>query len=261
MNPADQISHRQIEELIPYARNSRTHSDQQILQIAASIKEWGWTIPVLIDENNGIIAGHGRILAARKLGIETVPVITAEGWSEAKKRAYVIADNKLALNADWDNELLATEISDLKLENYNIDLLGFSDDELQAVMADQDKDIDIDEEEIYTKKVDTPCYEPSENKPILRDLFDDSRTIELIDEIKESSLPQEEKDFLMLAAARHTRLNFQLIADYYSHASEECQQLMENNALVIIDFDKAIERGYIQMSEKISQQYVKEHEQ
>lgn len=261
MNPADQIAHRHIDDLIPYARNSRVHSEQQISQIAASIKEWGWTIPVLIDENNGIIAGHGRILAARKLGIETVPVITAEGWSESKKRAYVIADNKLALNADWDNELLANEIADLKLENYDTDLLGFSNDELQAVMADEGKELDIDEEEIYTKKVDTPCYEPSENKPILRDLFDDSRTIELVQEIKESSLPQEEKDFLMLAAARHTRLNFQLIADYYAHASEECQQLMENNALVIIDFDKAIERGYIQMSEKISQQYSKEHEE
>jgi hypothetical protein len=260
MNPADQVQRRSIDSLIPYARNSRTHSEEQVLQIAASIKEWGWTIPVLIDESDGIIAGHGRIQAARKLGITDVPVIVANGWSEAKKRAYVIADNKLALNSDWNNELLAAELSDLKLENYNVDLLGFSNDELQAVMSDGNKETDLDEEEIYTKKVDTPCYEPSDQKPSLRDLFDDTKTIELIDEIKSSALPQEEKDFLMLAAARHTRLNFQLIADYYSHASEECQQLMENNALVIIDFDRAIESGYIQMSEKISQQYTKEHE-
>jgi len=95
-----------IETLIPYARNSRTHSDEQVAQIAASIKEWGFTTPVLVDEDGGIIAGHGRTLAARKLGMTEVPVLVARGWTDAQKRAYVIADNKLALNAGWDNELL-----------------------------------------------------------------------------------------------------------------------------------------------------------
>ena len=97
--------------LIPNARNARTHSDEQIAQIAASIKEWGWTIPVLVDEAGGIIAGHGRVLAAQLLGIETVPVMIA-GWSDAKKRAYMLADNKLTLNGDWDLEQLAIEIGD-----------------------------------------------------------------------------------------------------------------------------------------------------
>jgi ParB-like chromosome segregation protein Spo0J len=93
----------------PYARNSRTHTDEQVAQIAASIREFGWTNPVLLDEQDGIIAGHGRVLAARKLGAPTVPCIVLDGLTEAQKRAYVIADNKLALNAGWDEELLAIE--------------------------------------------------------------------------------------------------------------------------------------------------------
>jgi ParB-like chromosome segregation protein Spo0J len=95
--------------LIPYARNARTHSDEQVAQIAASIKEWGWTTPILVDEGGQIIAGHGRVSAARTLGVKDAPVMVATGWTEAQKRAYVLADNKLALNAGWDNELLALE--------------------------------------------------------------------------------------------------------------------------------------------------------
>lgn len=104
MNPADKVEKWKISKLIPYARNARTHSDEQVAQIAASIREWGWTTPVLVDEQGGIIAGHGRTLAAHKLEMTEVPVMVAKGWSDAKKRAYIIADNKLAQNADWDNE-------------------------------------------------------------------------------------------------------------------------------------------------------------
>ena len=111
---------RNIGEIIPYARNSRTHSEEQVAQIAASIKEFGWTNPVLIDEENGIIAGHGRLAAARKLGHTEIPVIELTGLSEAQKRAYVIADNKLALNAGWDTEMLVNELRDL--EGMDIDL-------------------------------------------------------------------------------------------------------------------------------------------
>lgn len=95
-----------IEKITPYARNSRTHSDEQVAQIAASIREWGWTNPILVDEDGGLLAGHGRLAAARKLGLTQIPTMVAKGWSEAQKKAYVIADNKLALNAGWDLELL-----------------------------------------------------------------------------------------------------------------------------------------------------------
>ena len=129
-NPADKVEKRTVSSLIPFAKNSRTHSDEQVAQIAASIKEWGWTVPVLIDTDSNIIAGHGRLMAARKLGMEEVPVMVADGWTESQKRAYVIADNKLALNAGWDNELLSLELNDLKDIGFDIELTGFSLDEL-----------------------------------------------------------------------------------------------------------------------------------
>jgi len=122
---------RNIGEIIPYARNSRTHSEEQVAQIAASIKEFGWTNPVLIDEENGIIAGHGRLAAARKLGHTQIPVIELTGLSEAQKRAYVIADNKLALNAGWDTEMLVNELRDL--DGIDLSLTGFTIDEINAL--------------------------------------------------------------------------------------------------------------------------------
>lgn len=132
-----QITNRPIDVLIPYARNSRTHSDAQVAQIAASIREFGWTNPVLIDGENGIIAGHGRVLAARKLGMNTVPCIELSGMSEAQKRAYVIADNKLALNAGWDDAVLAVELQELGDLGFDLDLTGFSADEIAALKPEE----------------------------------------------------------------------------------------------------------------------------
>lgn len=134
--PADKVERRKVSELVPYARNSRTHSPEQVSQIAASIGEWGWTMPILVDEAGGIIAGHGRIMAAQKLGLDDVPCMTATGWSEAKRRAYVIADNKLALNAGWDDEMLSVELSELGDLDFDLSLTGFDDDELSALLAD-----------------------------------------------------------------------------------------------------------------------------
>ena len=130
---AEKIEKWAIEKLIPYARNARTHSDEQVGQIAASIKEWGWTTPVLVDEDGGIIAGHGRTMAAKRLGMREVPVMVARGWSDAKKRAYVLADNKLALNAGWDDSMLALELKELGETGFDLDLTGFSLDEINAL--------------------------------------------------------------------------------------------------------------------------------
>ena len=141
-----QIEIRSIDDITPYARNSRTHSDEQVAQIAASIREFGWTTPILIDEEGSVICGHGRLLAARKLGQAEVEVIVARGWSDAKKRAYVIADNKLALNAGWDMELLALELADLKEFDFDLGLTGFSDEELSKLLPDKtDGNTDQDE--------------------------------------------------------------------------------------------------------------------
>jgi DNA modification methylase len=145
---SENIENWQIERLIPYAKNARTHSDEQVAQIAASIKEWGWTMPVLIDEGGGIIAGHGRTMAARKLGMTEVPVIVATGWTDAQKRAYVIADNKLSLNSGWDNEMLALELGELGEFGFDIDLTGFTTDEIAALMPEQIEPGLTDEDEV-----------------------------------------------------------------------------------------------------------------
>lgn len=128
------VSYRRIEDLIPYARNARTHSDDQVARIAGSIKEFGWTNPILVDGENGIIAGHGRLAAARKLGMSEVPVIELDGLSDVQKRAYIIADNKMALDAGWDDELLKIEFEDLKIEGYDLDHTGFSEVEIGNVL-------------------------------------------------------------------------------------------------------------------------------
>jgi hypothetical protein len=132
--PADQIVKRQVADLTPYARNSRQHSQAQIAQIAASIKEWGWTQPIIIDDEGGILAGHGRLLAAQHLGLEEVPCVVATGWSEAKRRAYVIADNRLAETATWDQAMLATELQDLAALDYDLALVGWDGEELAALL-------------------------------------------------------------------------------------------------------------------------------
>jgi len=124
-----------VDRLIPYARNSRTHSDAQVAQIAASIKEFGFLNPIIIDGDNGIIAGHGRVLAARKLGLNEVPVVEAAHLSDTQKRAYIIADNKLALNAGWDNELLALELGELGDAGFDLDLTGFELNEISALLT------------------------------------------------------------------------------------------------------------------------------
>ncbi len=131
------LERRSVSDLIPYARNARTHSDGQVAQIAASIREFGFTNPVLIDADNGIIAGHGRVLAARKLGLADVPVLVLDYLTDAQRRAYVIADNKLALNAGWDDEALRAEIEALGEDEFDLTLLGFDEAELNALMAEK----------------------------------------------------------------------------------------------------------------------------
>jgi DNA modification methylase len=131
--PADKVERWPIAKLIPYARNARTHSEEQVSQIAASIREWGWTNPILVTEKGSIIAGHGRVLGARKLGLADVPVMVARGWSKAQIQAYGLADNKLALNAGWDEAMLALEIGELQELGFDIGLIGFTDTEIAAL--------------------------------------------------------------------------------------------------------------------------------
>lgn len=128
--PADSVERRPVADLTPYARNARKHSPKQVDQIVASIKQWGFTVPVLVDEDGTIIAGHGRVMAANKMGLQEVPVMVARGWTEPQRRAYVLADNQLAANSSWDQDLLAVEMGDLKAADFNLTTIGFSDREI-----------------------------------------------------------------------------------------------------------------------------------
>lgn len=135
--PADAVERRAVGELVPYARNARLHSDAQVAQIVASIREFGWTQPILIAEDGTIVAGHGRVLAARELGLETVPVLVARGWSDEQRRRYTLADNKIAENSTWDEDLLSVELRELDLRSRpagELAALGFSESELAAVL-------------------------------------------------------------------------------------------------------------------------------
>lgn len=142
------ITYRKVEDLIPYVNNSRKHSDQQVAQIAASIKEFGWTNPILVDKDKGIIAGHGRLMAARKLKMGDVPTIELSHLSDAQKKALVIADNKLALNADWDTQILSLELSELQDIGFDLDILGFDANELNALLDPEEVEGLTDEDAV-----------------------------------------------------------------------------------------------------------------
>jgi ParB-like chromosome segregation protein Spo0J len=244
-----ELEHVPLGTLIPYARNARTHSPTQVSQLAGSIAEFGFTNPVLIGADNVIIAGHGRVLAAEKLGLEEVPVIRLGHLTDAQRRAYIIADNKLALNAGWDDELLRVELADLEEMGVALGLTGFSDDELAALMADPEAGGGGDR---YTREIKAPIYEPTGENPPVAALIDDTKTRELVEQIRAADLPEDIAAFLERAAERHTVFNFAKIAEFYAHAEPEVQDLMEASALVIIDFDQAVEGGFVKLSKSLA---------
>jgi DNA modification methylase len=183
-----ELKYKSLDDLIPYVGNSRTHSDDQVAQIAASIKEFGWTNPVLLDGDNGVIAGHGRILAARKLGYKDVPTIELSYLTEAQKKAYVIADNKLALNAGWDEAVLLAEFEGLKDAGYDLSLTGFSGDEIKNLKPEIINDGLTDEDAVPDV--------PDEPKTKLGDIYQlgnhrlmcgDSTSIDAVDKLMDGN--------------------------------------------------------------------------
>ncbi len=244
-----------LDTLLPYAKNARTHSDSQIDQIADSIKEFGFTNPILVDGTNGIIAGHGRFAAAKKIGLVEVPVIDLAHLTPQQKRAYIIADNQIALNAGWDESILHEELKLLELEQFDLDILGFSERELENLLEDDGLVPNASTQQLYTKKIKAPIYEPKGEMPDLGELIDPIKTNQIKDQIFKSDVPQDVKDFLYEAARRHTVFHYEKIAEYYAHAPKEVQDLMEKSALVIIDFNKAIENGFVVMTKAIAEAY------
>jgi len=251
-----QIEYVQVSTLTPYARNSRTHTQQQVKQIAASIREFGFTNPVLIDEANGIIAGHGRVMAAEHLRLDVVPCIRLDYMSESQKRAYVIADNKLALNAGWDEEMLNLELNDLHEAQFDLSLIGFEASELSTLMGYDDKNANNDSSDNpYSQKLDIPTYEPKGEKPDVNELYDQTKANELIKIIDTSNLDFSVKRFLIAAASRHIVFNYAKIADYYAHSTKEIQEMFESSALVIVDYNKAIEQGLVRLTKQVDEMF------
>jgi len=252
-----QHSIQKVSDLIPYVNNSRTHSDEQVTQIASSIKEFGFTSPVLIDEKGGIVAGHGRVMAAQKLKLDEVPCITLEGLTEAQKKAYVIADNQLPLNAGWDLDKLKLEIDGLVDLDFDINLLGFDDVFLDGLLdvVGGDSDSQEDGDSPYTDKIEGLTYESTGEIYAPSDTFDSTKVSELLSDIEKSSLNEDEKMFLRAAATRHYCFNYSHVAELYSTSDIEMQTLMEKSALVIVDYDKAVENGYAKLREVIGDDY------
>lgn len=260
---ASKIETRATDQLVPYARNARKHEPWQVAQIAASIKEFGFTNPVLIDETGEIVAGHGRVMAALKLELPEVPCIVLGHLTKTQRKAYVLADNQLALNSSWDMGLLSVELDELKLDGFDLDVLGFPQDIDEVIASSigslESSDNKEDAENIYTSKIEAPIYEIKGEKPEIKDLIDTSKMTQLIKEIEGSSISKEEKEFLKFASYRHNVFNYENIAEFYAHADPELKDLMEKSALVIIDYKKAIENGFVQMSKVIADIFDTEH--
>lgn len=233
-----QVIMRKIRDLKPYKNNAKKHPKEQVNRIAESIKEFGFTQPVLIDKNNEVVVGHGRILGAKQAGLKEVPTVMLEDLTEEQIKAYRLIDNKLN-ESDWDEVLLQRSLEEIS--EIDMELFGF----------DLGKQIE-EEENKYTMKTKIPQYEIKGECPDTSELVDTSKTNELLQKIKQSDVPDDVKRFLKLGAYRHLRFNYSKIAEYYAHADKETQQMMEDSALVIIDFNDAIAKGYVRLAEQVA---------
>jgi hypothetical protein len=239
------IVQRKVAELVPAEYNPRKISEKQLNDLKKSFKNLGTLEPAVINMKAGreniIISGHQRIRVATELGMETYPCIEVK-FAEAKEREANIRMNKNT--GEFDQDLL--------IEGFEIEALlewGFEETEL---------DLEIEEKK-YSHKIESPIYKPIGKKPKITELYDRHKVKELVKRINNSTLPEEEKEFLVSAAQRHIIFNYENIANYYAHSPKEVQELMEDSALVIIDFNKAIENGFTRLTDKIIQQYKEDY--
>jgi len=237
-----------IDKVIPYHNNIKKHPQSQVDLLASMIAEYGWDQAIVTDKDFIIIKGHGRLAAAQKLNLQQVPVVVRSDLTPAQCKAARIADNKVA-ESEWDLDNLKIEFDELADLDFDLDLTGF-DEDFFSNLDDNEKD-----ENEYTKKIEIPIYEPKGEKPELSELFNIDKSQSLISEIDNSEIPGEIKEFLRLASYRHIIFNYQNIAEYYAHASPDIQNLMERSALVIIDFEKAIENGFLALSDDLIKAY------
>lgn len=238
---------------IPYARNPRKISPQAVSAVAGSIKEFGFKSPIIVDSAGVIINGHTRLKAAQSLGLLTVPVVVAGDLTPAQVQAYRLADNRVAEFSEWDADLLKIELAECPLD---LTFAGF--DELLKELPETDADAG-DDDNPYTTKVETPVYKPTGECPPLTALCDESHANTLCQEIAKAEMSDTLRNFLTVAACRHYRFNYKEIAEYYAHAPANIQKLMEDSALVIVDFNRAIELGFVKLSDETAAAYTEEH--
>lgn len=241
---------KEPEVLTSNPKNPNKHPERQIELLAKIINHTGFRHPIVISKRSGfIVAGHGRLQAALLLGAEEVPVDYQDFENEAEEFEFLVADNKIAELAEHDDKMLIDIVKELELED--LELLGIDDIEALEVGEDSIGG----EDNLYTGKVESPIYEPQGENPALGELCDTSKTDELIKGIYKSNVPDTVQDFLRIAAYRHAVFDYEKIAEYYARADKETQTLIEDSALVIIDFKKAIEEGYVRMSANIAEAF------
>ena len=228
-----------IKAIKPYKHNPRKN-DKAVEYVANSIRQFGFKVPIVIDATYEIVCGHTRWKAAKMLGLETVPCVLADDLNEDQIKAFRLADNKTAEMADWDMDLLEMEMNDIDPNLFDMSDFGFFLD-----------DIEEGPDNTYTSKIDIPQYAPKGEKPDYSELCDQEKYDELIQEINAADISDRDKEFLKQAATRHLAFNYAKIANFYAHSDAKVQRLMEDSALVIIDFDDAIRDGYVNLTKKI----------
>jgi len=247
-----QIEKRSVNQLSNDPANARKHNERNIQAILGSLRRFGQQKPIVVDSSNVVRAGNGTLEAARQLGWETIDcVVTDLKGSDAI--AYAIADNRTAELAEWDDDVLAAQLNGLLADDEELlDAAGFTEEELEALLADSEIESENDDNP-YTNKIVAPIYEPKGDKPPIDTLIDRTKTNQLQSEIEAANLPNDVKQFLKDAAERHTVFYFGRIAEWYCHATPKVQNLMEKSGMVIIDFKKAIEYGFVHLTERLGE--------
>lgn len=229
-----------IAELVAHPRNPNHHPDKQVALLAKIIRHQGWRAPIVVSKRSGfIITGHGRLEAAKLLGVQVVPVNFQEFKTEADEWAHLIADNRIAELAEINSSELSGLLKELESAGEDLELSGFD----RVTEEDGGK---------YTAKIDAPIYEPKNKKPLFQEMVCKKRFNEIVESIKMEKLESEISEFLIVAASRHILFRYDMIAEFYCHADKKTQQLMEESALVIIDSEKAMRLGYAKLKVELS---------
>ncbi len=248
-----QVDIRPIKGIKTAKYNPRKISDQALESLKQSIQRFGFVDPVIVNDRTGVlVGGHQRIKAAKELGLEAVPVVGVN-LDEGEEKALNVALNKIS--GEWDLDLLKGVLEDVQAAGLDLSLTGFSEDEWLAIKNEKE----LNENSNYSRKVEAPIYQPTGSKPEINELFDRKKTYDLLHQIESCELDQSLKEFLINAAYRHTIFSFKKIAEFYCHSNEEIQELMRNSALVIIDYEKAIEDGYVKITDEFAEQFKNEN--